>query len=105
LVLTAFSVLSPAIGRSCHRHPREALASRELDAGVEASGPHGFTVRDQRFRLVRYPRPSHPAPNVRDDRETPLFIGHGMTLLYCCFYPFEKRYFFAAGLDKKGKSV
>jgi hypothetical protein len=23
------------------------------------------------------PRPSHPAPNVRDDRETPLLIGHG----------------------------
>jgi len=26
-------------------------------------------------------RPSHPAPNVRDDRETPLLIGHGMTPL------------------------
>jgi hypothetical protein len=37
---------------------------RQLDASVEASGRHGFTVREQRFRLVRHPRPSHPAPNV-----------------------------------------
>jgi hypothetical protein len=37
---------------------------RQLDASVEASGRHGFTVRDQRFRPVRHPRPSHPAPNV-----------------------------------------
>src|SRR6476661_10626840 len=44
MVLTVSFVLSPAIGLSCHRHPRE-LGSRELDAGVEASGPHDFTVR------------------------------------------------------------
>jgi hypothetical protein len=28
-------------------------------------------------RLAIPPRPPHPAPNVRDDRETSLFIGHG----------------------------
>jgi hypothetical protein len=38
-------VLSPAIGLFCHRRPQEALASRELDASVEASGPHDFAVR------------------------------------------------------------
>jgi hypothetical protein len=31
--------------------------------------------RIKRIRLARCPRPSHPAPNVRDDRDTPLFSG------------------------------
>jgi hypothetical protein len=41
---------------------------RKLDAGVEASGPHGFTVRRLRrssraiWRARRRPRPPHPAP-------------------------------------------
>jgi hypothetical protein len=30
-------------------------------------------------------RPSHPAPYVRDDRETPL-RGDGIESVYCCFY-------------------
>jgi hypothetical protein len=30
------------------------------------------------FVFARIKRPPHPAPNVRDDRETPLLIGHGM---------------------------
>jgi hypothetical protein len=45
-------VLSPAIGLSCHRHPRKP-GFRELDAGVEASGPHDFTVRVGTFRQKR----------------------------------------------------
>ena len=50
----------------------EKLASQELDASVEASGPHDFAVRGHVIRRVTWPRPSHPAPNVRDDREAPL---------------------------------
>jgi transposase len=42
-------------------------------ASVEASGPHDFTVRVRRIRRVHRSRPPHPAPNVRDDREAPLF--------------------------------
>jgi hypothetical protein len=30
---------------------------------------------NSRARLPRNSRPSHPAPNVRDDRDTPLFWG------------------------------
>jgi hypothetical protein len=67
---------------------------RQLDSGVEESGPHGFTVRDQRSRLVRHRVHRIPRPTCRDDRETPLFIGHGISLLYCCFYLFEKRNIF-----------
>jgi hypothetical protein len=35
-------------------------------------GPHDFAVRICTPRLRAQPRPPHPAPNVRDDRETPL---------------------------------
>ena len=54
MVLTIYFVLSPVIGLSCHRRlanggksapGRADLASARLDAGVEASGPHGFAVR------------------------------------------------------------
>src|SRR5260370_33725607 len=45
---TAYFVLSPVIGLSCHR--RLADTSARLDAGVEASGPHDFAVR---FGAVR----------------------------------------------------
>jgi hypothetical protein len=98
MVLTASFVLSPEIGLSCLRRPADQgfvrarsgrHASAELDAGVEASGPHDFTVRVSAVRqravdrsrakptlrlLARptLPRPPHPVPNVRDDRETPL---------------------------------
>jgi hypothetical protein len=50
----------------------DAKHRRQLDASVEASGPHDFAVRFSRVRLVAPKRPPHPAPNVRDDRETPL---------------------------------
>jgi hypothetical protein len=43
MVLTVSFVLSPVIGLVCHRHQRNCF--RQLDAGVEASGPHDFTVR------------------------------------------------------------
>jgi hypothetical protein len=42
------SVLSPVIGLSCHRRWRNQI--RQLDAGVEASGPHGLAVRFRRIR-------------------------------------------------------
>ena len=49
----------------------EKLASQELDAGVEASGPHDFTVRVRavRYRRIRVHR---IPPRVRDDHDTPL---------------------------------
>ena len=69
MVLTVSFVLSPVIGLFCHRRPRSYLY--ELDASVEASGPHDFAVRfcairQRRIRVHRIP------PRVRDDRDTPL---------------------------------
>ena len=52
MVLTAYSVLSPVIGFLVTVTP-EKLASRELDAGVEASGPHDLAVRVSIARLAR----------------------------------------------------
>ena len=43
MVLTVSFVLSPVIGLFCHRRRRDT--SRQLDASVEASGPHDFSVR------------------------------------------------------------
>jgi len=49
---------------------------RQLGIGVEMPGPHDFAVRGQHIRLVRYPRPSHPAPTFVTTR-TPLCSGAG----------------------------
>src|SRR2546423_13002542 len=44
---TAYFVISPVIGLSCHR--RQQVTTCQLDASVEASGPHDFTVRSATF--------------------------------------------------------
>ena len=54
---TAYSALSLVTGLSCHHHRRDT--SRQLDASVGASGPHGFAVRLARARLSRTRRPPH----------------------------------------------
>src|SRR5260370_921068 len=55
MVLTAYFVLSPVTGLSCHRHPRSYL--RQLDTSVGASGPYDFAVR-ARLRQRPLSRPS-----------------------------------------------
>jgi len=57
--------------------PPSSADFRRFDAGIEASGPHDFTVRDRQRSSAMPSRPSHPAPNVRDDREAPLIEGCG----------------------------
>jgi hypothetical protein len=57
--------------------PSPVVRSHELSASVGAPGPHDFAVRDSIIRRAKklhltLPRPSHPASNVRDDREAPL---------------------------------
>jgi hypothetical protein len=73
MVLTASFVLSLVTGLSCHHRQRDAKHRRQLDASLGASGPHDFAVRFTRVRLSAPKRPPHPTPNVRDDRETPLY--------------------------------
>jgi hypothetical protein len=88
MVLTVSFVLSPVTGLVCHRHRRNCL--RQLDASVGASGPHDFAVREPAPFVCAPPRPPHPAPYVRDDRETPLCLGRDDSL-YSCFYQTGKR--------------
>jgi hypothetical protein len=47
---------------------------RQLDPSVGGSGPRDFAATLRVALVWRIPkRPPHPAPNVRDDRDTPLF--------------------------------
>src|ERR1700694_1842426 len=81
--------LSPSFADMACLRPVGPTYLRELDAGVEASGPHDFAVRSNISRqhaIDRYQAPARPAitsraqrcrvhripPRVRDDRETPL---------------------------------
>jgi hypothetical protein len=60
---------------------------RQLGISVGMPGPHDFAVRivlfvgARRTHAATTTRPPHPIPNVRDDRETPLLIGHGTRAL------------------------
>jgi len=71
---TAYSTLFPAIGLFV-TVPTQCEALSRVDVSVETSEPRGFVVRVTCVRLSHRKRPSHPAPNVRDDRDTPLLRG------------------------------
>src|SRR6201991_2811079 len=73
MVLTVSFVLFLVTGLCCHHRPCDAARIiTSLNASVGASEPHDFAVRYRRVSSCAPKRPSHPAPNVRDDRETPL---------------------------------
>ena len=77
LRLTSCSPWRPAF---CHHRPRDAKHHRELDASIGASEPHDFAVHLTRCSSKAHQCPPHPAPNVRDDRDTPL-KWDGMTAI------------------------
>jgi hypothetical protein len=92
--VTAYSALSPETGLSCPR--RRAIISRDL---TSASGGQDHTpspsasasfVRVHKARATP-PRPSHPAPNVRDDREAPLLSERGTVRIMLLIYGNVKR--------------
>src|ERR1700726_3064257 len=100
MVLTVSFALSRAIGLFCHPRLRGVAGPlgltspfRKLDASVEASGPHDFTVRRPRFRQRRRLRPSHPVPtsvtiarfpSVGRARESiNLFLPNGEIKYFC----------------------
>jgi hypothetical protein len=94
MVLTVSFVLSPAIGLFCHR--RWQRLSCQLDASVEASGPHDFSVRQQNA-LVRSAACVHRIqPRVRDDRDTPLKWGGRRRYKVICGFG-KSEYFFRWG--------
>jgi len=47
----------------------------QLDAGVEASGPHDFAVREKHHSSLVPPRPSHPCPTFVTIAKRPSVLG------------------------------
>ncbi len=83
---TVSFVLSPVTGLCCHRRRRDARKTPGIIANLTpASGrqDHTIAVRISRASSPRRLRPSLPAPNVRDDRDTPLFSGAGWRKMCC----------------------
>jgi hypothetical protein len=60
---------------SCHRRRCDAKHHHQLDASVEASGPHDFVVRKINALVSSTARVHRIPPRVRDDRDTPLRVG------------------------------
>jgi hypothetical protein len=73
MVLTVSFVLFPGTGFFA---PVISGSFRSLSACIGAPEPHDFAVRTNAARRAKIApgdvRPSHPAPNVRDDREASL---------------------------------
>jgi hypothetical protein len=91
MVLTVSFVLSPVIGLVCHRHLRK-LSSANLTPASRRQDHTTSPSASRRSRLWRHPRPSHPAPYVRDDRDTPL-SGVGQQGIDLIWISREQEYF------------
>jgi hypothetical protein len=102
MVLTVSFVLSPVIGLSCHRPRRDALSI--VARLMPASRHQDHTTSPSASACVRRSqpaRPPHPAPNVYDDRETPLMRG-GTALAYKDDLPDgQSEIFFTRGLASR----
>jgi hypothetical protein len=78
----------------CHRRLRNVSQTSRQRRGVKTTR---LRRPRQCTRLVRCPRPSHPAPDVRDDREAPLFVGAGRGELLEMICPTAKAKYFSQG--------
>jgi hypothetical protein len=92
--VTAYSALSPETGLSCPR--RRAIISRDLTSasGGQDHTPSPSVLARSSARQARCDptRPSHPAPNVRDDREAPS-CERGTERMMLLIYVNVKRHF------------
>jgi hypothetical protein len=100
MVLTAYFALSSVTGLFCHRRSRDSPATL-VSASVGAPGPHAFAVRVSATRLASLKRPPHPAPNVRDDHDTPLLWRRDGESCKFDLGRGQSEIFFAEGLDSK----
>src|SRR5471030_2246700 len=64
---TAYIVLTSATWLSCHRRPREAFTSPELDTSVGVSGPHDFARPHQARSSVAPSASTASPPRGRDE--------------------------------------
>src|SRR5579872_5994672 len=99
MVLTVSFVLSLVIGLFCHHPQCDAEHRHQVDASVEASGPHDFAVRSSRHSSGAQQASIASRTQRYDDRETPLLRG-GTGRAYGVDLPDnESEIFFARGLD------
>jgi hypothetical protein len=103
MVLTAYSALSPVTGLFCHRRWWVTSTNLTPASGCQdhTTSPSAASIsrpRDNRSRPT-LPRPLHPVPNVRDDRDTPL-MWDGTARMYNGFDFGKTEIFFRSGLDK-----
>jgi hypothetical protein len=90
--------LSPVTGLSCHRRQWSYL--HQLDASVGASGPHDFAVRKISAFVNAPPASIASRANVRDDRETPLWVGRDGEGCESDLGQMGTRIFLQRGLDR-----
>jgi hypothetical protein len=81
----------------CHR--RWWNCFRQLDAGIEASGPHDFAVREKRTSSSARSRPRIP-PRGRDDRDRPS-LGRDGAGYESDLGEARRKIFLQMGLDRK----
>jgi hypothetical protein len=98
MVLTAYLVLSPVTGLSCHRRPRWNCFLRKLDTSVGVSGPHDFAVREPartsaRCRVHRIPHPTFVTIAIRPSS------GVGLICSIAVSTKSRSEIFFESGLD------
>ena len=86
---------SPGDRLCCHRRPREALASQELDASIGASGPHDFAVRNSRARLAHRRVHRIPHPTFVTIAKRPSLRGAGWRELVALICPTAKAEYFS----------
>jgi hypothetical protein len=100
MVLTAYSALFPVTGLSCHRRPRFVFADLASASGCQNHTPSPYAnasvVSRKELRLM-LSRPPHPAPNVYDDRETPLSRGAGCAKHTLILISEKQKYFLQEG--------
>jgi hypothetical protein len=97
MVLTAYTHSPRRSGFLASVAPKK-LASQELDASVEASGPRDFAVRVRAARQ-EHPRVHRIPPRVRDDREPPLLWDETVADKPVIWVRCKEEIFFAMGLD------
>jgi hypothetical protein len=76
---------------------------RQLDASVEASGPHDFTVRISAFRPPRTIRVHRIPPSTFVTIASAPLLGMRPGLYKIDFSCFGRRIFFEMGLDNRAR--
>jgi hypothetical protein len=101
MVLTVSFALSSVTGLSCHRRSWFVSTNLAPASGRQdhATSPYAAASFVRAIIALTLQRPSHPAPNVRDDREPPLLWVRDGDKETTDLGPQQSGIFFASRLD------